>query len=90
VDASSHGARAGSVNGFMFGSGPVRRFVGEIGRVVTRAESIWAGGTSGVLGDRDYTLFLPRWLANEPVPLPLGYAQSRAGAREVQTFVPRR
>ena len=29
VDASSHSARADSVNGFMFGSGPVRRYVSE-------------------------------------------------------------
>jgi penicillin amidase len=90
VDASSHGARAGSLNGFMFGSGPVRRFVGEIGRAFTRAESIWAGGPSGVLGNPDYTLFLPQWLANEAVPLALGYAHARHGAREVQTFLPRR
>jgi penicillin amidase len=88
VDASSHGARAGSVNGFMFSAGPVRRFVGEVAGRNTRAESIWAGGTSGVLGNPDYTLFLAKWLANEAVPLALGYEQARRGAQEVQRLVP--
>jgi penicillin amidase len=88
VDASSHGARAADANAFMFSSGPVRRFVGEMRRFDTRAESIWAGGTSGVLGDPDYTLFLTRWLANDAVPLALGFAQARSGAKSVQRIVP--
>jgi len=32
VDAATHDARASSVNGFMFGSGPNRRYVGEMSR----------------------------------------------------------
>ena len=72
----------------MFSSGPAHRFVAEVGRAFTRVESIWAGGTSGQLGHSDYTLFLRQWLANEAVPLPLGYVQPRFGAREVQTLVP--
>ncbi len=49
VDASSHSARADSVNEFMFGSGPVRRFVSEPQNFFSRGtESIWAGGVSGV------------------------------------------
>ena len=83
VDASSHSPRAATLNGFMFSSGPVRRFVGEVGPHRTRAESIWAGGTSGVLGDPDYTLFLPKWLANEAVPLALGMGEALHGARRV-------
>jgi penicillin amidase len=90
VDASSHGARSADVNAFMFSSGPVRRFVGEFGHNFIRAESIWAGGTSGVLGNPDYTLFLTKWLANEAVSLPLGYVQSVIGAREVRVVVPGR
>jgi penicillin amidase len=83
VDASSHSARATTLNGFMFSAGPVRRFVGEVGPGVTRAESIWAGGTSGVLGDPNYTLFLPDWLANETVPLALGMGEVKSGAQSV-------
>jgi penicillin amidase len=90
VDASSHSARAATLNGFMFGAGPVRRFVGEVGRGRTHAESIWAGGTSGVLGDPNYTLFLPQWLANETVPLALGIGESLRGAQRVVLLRPPR
>jgi penicillin amidase len=88
VDAASHDARANGLNSFMFGSGPVRRFVGELAGRQTRAESIWAGGTSGVLGNPDYTLFLPDWLANEALPLALGFDQALHGARAVQRVGP--
>ena len=89
VDAASHDARADGVNSFMFGSGPVRRFVGELAGRQTRAESIWAGGTSGVLGSPDYTLFLPDWLANEALPLVLGF-EALHGAKAVQWVRPER
>jgi penicillin G amidase len=90
VDAASHDARADGLNSFMFGSGPVRRFVGELAGRQTRAESIWAGGTSGVLGNPDYTLFLPDWLSNEALPLALGIDQARRGARAVKWVRPPR
>ena len=88
VDASSHGARATSANAFMFSAGPVRRFVGEVRPGQTRAESIWAGGRSGVLGDPSYTLFLPKWLANEAVPLKLGVGEALRGAQSVTILRP--
>jgi hypothetical protein len=56
----------------------------------TRAESIWAGGTSGVLGNPNYTLFLPKWLANETVPLALGMGEVRSGAQSVIMVRPER
>jgi penicillin amidase len=90
VDASSHSVRAATLNGFMFDAGPVRRFVGEVGPGRTRAESIWAGGTSGVLGNPNYTLFLPKWLANEAVPLALGMGEARRGAQSVIMLRPER
>jgi penicillin G amidase len=90
VDASSHSPRASSTNDSMFSSGPVRRFVGEVGPGRTRAESIWAGGTSGVLGNPNYTLFLPKWLANETVPLALGMGEVRSGAQSVIMLRPER
>jgi len=83
VDASSHSPRASGANGFTFSAGPVRRFVGEVGPGRTRAESIWPGGTSGVLGNPNYTLFLPKWLVNEAVPLALGMGEVRSGAQSV-------
>lgn len=90
VDASLHSPRASGANDFMFSSGPVRRFVGEVGPGRTRAESIWAGGTSGVLGNPNYTLFLPKWLANEAVPLALGMGEMRSGAQSVIMLRPER
>jgi penicillin amidase len=89
VDAASHDVRADGLDSFMFGSGPVRRFVGEMAGRQTHAESIWAGGTSGVLGNPDYTLFLPKWLANEAVPLVLGLDVLR-DPRQVQWVRPAR
>jgi penicillin amidase len=74
VDASSHSARADSVNEFMFGGGPVRRFTGEPqGGFRTGAESIWAGGVSGVPfpGNPFYSNLLNYWLVNETLPLVL-------------------
>lgn len=88
VDASSHGARASTLNGFMFSAGPVRRFVGEVRPGQTRAESIWAGGRSGVPGDPSYTLFLTKWLANEAVPLKLGVGEALRGAQRVTILRP--
>lgn len=74
VDASSHSARASSVNGFMFGSGPVRRYAAEPHAAFrSSAESIWAGGVSGVPfpGNPWYANLLPTWLVNEALPLQL-------------------
>jgi penicillin amidase len=90
VDASSHSPRASGLNDFMFGSGPVRRFVGEVAPGRTRAESIWAGGTSGVLGNPNYTLFLTKWLADETVPLALGMGEVLRGAQSVVMLRPGR
>lgn len=76
VDASSHSARADEWDEFDFGSGPVRRFVGEPAYWWRggRAESIWAGGTSGVPfpGNPFYSNLLPRWLVNDTVEIDLG------------------
>ncbi|MDH3587807.1 MAG: penicillin acylase family protein [Gammaproteobacteria bacterium] len=79
VDASSHSARADSFNEFMFGGGPVRRFSGEPRSMSaflhsrSDADSIWAGGTSGVPGADNpyYGNLLPYWLVNETLPATL-------------------
>lgn len=69
VDASSHSAYADDLNGFMFGSGPVRRFVAEPARGYRgRVESSLPGGTSGVLGSPWYVNLLDDWLANNSYP----------------------
>ncbi|WP_405242551.1 penicillin acylase family protein [Lentisalinibacter salinarum] len=78
VDASSHSARADGLNDFMFGSGPVRRFTSEPqGAFRSNAESVWAGGTSGVpsflfgIDNPFYGNLLNYWLVNETLPLVL-------------------
>ena len=69
LDASGHSARADGLNEFMFGSGPSRRFVGQMlpGGII--AEQVFAGGQSGVLGDVNYANQLYPWLVNAYVPL---------------------
>jgi penicillin G amidase len=47
VDASSHNPRASTLNGFMFGSGPARRFVAEARHSNPRAVQVIPGGESG-------------------------------------------
>lgn len=70
VDASNHSARAGGSNEFMFGSGPVRRYVGELrGRLDVDARTSLPGGESGVPGSPFYANILPLWLTNETYPV---------------------
>jgi penicillin amidase len=88
VDASSHSARANTRDGFMFRDGPTHRTVVEARADAMHAESIWPGGTSGVLGSPNYSQFLERWLANDSIRLSLGSEEAERGAAAVQTFVP--
>jgi penicillin amidase len=71
VDAASHSARAASVNEFMFGGGPVRRFVAQAQPGGMRAVSALPGGTSEDLGSPYYLNLLPRWLTNDTYPVRL-------------------
>jgi penicillin G amidase len=64
VDASSHNVRADGANELMFGSGPARRFVGELRADGPLAEEVIPGGTSGVLGSPFQTDQLLLWLTN--------------------------
>ncbi len=90
VDAASHDVRATGDNGFMFDLGPVRRFVSEPRHGGARTESIWPGGTSGVLGSPFYFQFLPLWLQNLAIPLSLDERDLRRSAIEVQQVIPAR
>lgn len=87
VDAASHDARARSVNGFTFGSGPVRRNVVEGRRHELRAVTSLPGGTSGVLGSPFYSNLLPAWLTNEAFPITLDEPRGREVFSR-QQFVP--
>lgn len=88
VDASGHGVRANTLNGFMFGSGPVRRFIGEMTDPPTLLQ-IMPGGQDGKIGGPGYVSQLPRWLVNAYKPLVLDPAASQAGEVARIEFTPR-
>lgn len=88
VDASSHSARANSVNGFMFGAGPARRFVGEMTPSGPVGYEVIPGGQSGVFFSPNYSSQLPLWLTNSYHPLSLGEAEGAATAVQSHTFSP--
>src|SRR6266850_6313929 len=88
VDASSHNARGKVPDDFMFTVIPSHRMVAEAGRDGMRAADIWPGGTSGVLGNPNYSQFLERWLANDTIALNLGNDEVVRAAAAVQKYVP--
>ena len=71
VDASSHSVRADNAQSFMFGSGPVRRYVGQPGDQPgsIAAQTILPGGSSGVLGSPWYSNLMTRYLTNTAYPV---------------------
>lgn len=62
VNASGFSARATGLNSFMFGGGPVRRYVGQKLDGKISGENVVPGGPSGVPGDPDYATQLATWL----------------------------
>ena len=62
VNASSFSPRSIGLNDFMFGGGPVRRYVGQplFGRIV--GVNAVPGGPSGIPGDPGYATQLATWL----------------------------
>jgi penicillin amidase len=69
VDAAAHNPRADSVNGFTFGSGPARRYVGVLTRRGPVGRSSLPGGTSALPTDRHYLDLLPAYLTNDTYPV---------------------
>lgn len=88
IDASGHSARANSVNGFTFGSGPVRRFIGEMTDTPTLLQ-IAPGGQDGNPGDMGYISQLPRWLVNAYKPMVIDPAVADATAVMRVEFEPK-
>lgn len=88
VDASGHSARASSVNGFMFGGGPARRFVGEMTPAGVNGFEIIPGGESGVVSSPFYASMLGRWLTNRYHPMLLRPNQVEADRMSEQVFEP--
>jgi penicillin amidase len=88
VDASSHNARADAVNEFMFGGGPVRRFVAQPRAGGMAADSALPGGTSERLGSPYYGNLLPGWLTNDTYPVRLRHDDLVRGTASVTEFLP--
>ena len=88
VDASSHSSRANTLNGFMFSSGPNRRFVGEMTPDGVVGYETIPGGQSGVFLHPNYSSQLPLWLTNNYHDLALGEEDGVAVAVSTTTFGP--
>jgi penicillin amidase len=90
LDASSHSARSGGLNEFMFGSGPFRRFVAQVfpAPIGVVPEQIVPGGQSGILGSPLYANQLYLWLVNAHLPLFLDPDVVAGIAVESQVFGP--
>jgi penicillin amidase len=87
VNVADYNLRGTGANSFMFGSGPARRFVGEMSAKISANEVI-PGGNSGVLGSFNYADQLPLWLSNRYHPLAIPVADAAAAATSEVDFTP--
>ncbi len=69
VDAATHDARATTPDGFMFGSGPNRRYVGEMVPGAVHGQASLPGGVSGDPRSPWFTNLLMQWLVNGAFPV---------------------
>ncbi len=71
----------------MFGSGPARRFVGEMSTPINALEII-PGGPSAVIGSPYYASQLSRWLSANYHAMPIDTITAASGAPNVIGFTP--
>ena len=90
VNASSFSARAEELHSFMFGSGPVRRYVGEARRGPRNIAgvNVVPGGPSGIPGDPNYATQLGTWLTADYHAVKMGVTIPRGPFVEREMFVP--
>jgi penicillin amidase len=88
VDASRHSPTADTLNGFMFGAGPSRRFIGVMDPAGTDAQQVIPGGQSGVFLSPNYASQLPLWLVNDYHPMALSNEDAAGVAVTSYTFGP--
>ncbi len=88
LDAASHSVTADGLNEFMFGSGPSRRFVADMGPVSVDAQQAIAGGQSGIVTDPNYGAGLSLWLTNSYHPVAFSEADAAGVAVKITTFGP--
>lgn len=88
VDASSHSSRAASWQAFMFGSGPSRRFVGEVSpRGVLAFESV-PGAQASMSPAPGDAARLRRWLVNAYHRLAVSPAEAGEDRATEELFTP--
>jgi penicillin amidase len=88
VDDSDANPRGSTLNGFMFGGGPARRFLGNMDPAGVEAYEVIAGGQSGIMLHPNYFSQLPMWLTNNYHPLAIGEAAGMSQAYFTHTFGP--
>jgi penicillin amidase len=88
VDAASHDARANSINGFMFGSGPARRYVGVLERSGPAGRSALPGGTSALPTSPHYLDLLPAYLTDDYYPVRTRLADVLSATESSLTLLP--
>ncbi|MEN3358773.1 MAG: penicillin amidase [Mycobacteriales bacterium] len=89
VDAATHGLRGDSATGFMFGSGPARRYVGVLTAAGPVGRSALPGGASAVPTERHYDDLLPAYLTDDSYLVRTTPAQIAAATESVQLLRPR-
>jgi penicillin amidase len=93
VNASGFSARADTVNGFRFGGGPVRRYVGQPHPGLTPAvemfgQNVVPGGPSGVPGDPRYATQTGKWLTADYHGVDMRTKIPPADGAEFETLTP--
>ena len=88
VDAAGHDARANSVDGFMFGSGPARRYIGEGDRFRIDGRSALPGGTSADPDSAHYLDLLRPYLTNEYYRVRTSQSGYLPGADSLTVYLP--
>ncbi len=93
VNASGFSARADSVNGFRFGGGPVRRYVGQphpglAPAVQMFGQNVVPGGPSGIPGDPRYATQTGKWLTADYHGVDMRTKIPITGGVELETLTP--
>jgi penicillin amidase len=86
VDVANHDVRADSANGFMFGSGPARRYIGELTAAGPVAHSALPGGVSALPTSRHYLDLLPSYLTDDYYPVRVSRTEIAAATESVQVL----
>ena len=88
VDAAAHDPRGDSADGFTFGSGPARRYVGVLTGRGPVGRSSLPSGTSALPTDRHYLDLLPAYLTNDSYPVRVRRAEVAAALESVTVLHP--